>query len=253
MRWFFGLALLAAGAFASWHFFHSPRYSYRLAVCAILKNEGPWLKEWIAYHHDVLGVDHFYLYDNDGTDKSLSILRPYIDRGIVEWIDWNSQDETHHTSGAFMDAPWSACQLGAYNDCLKKRAFGKAQWVAMIDADEFIVPVHGIKSFYDLLKKAEKTNRGSVRIFWRVFGTSGVLALAEGELLTEKLIHRSEDAFAWNQLVKSIHRPEAVAFCLVHEAERPTHPIGARPGSPMPCGSITTGRARSKTAFPKEV
>ena len=32
-----------------------------LAVCAIFKNEGPFLLEWIAYHR-AQGLDYFVLY-----------------------------------------------------------------------------------------------------------------------------------------------------------------------------------------------
>ena len=51
-------------------------HRYPLAICAIFKNEAPWLKEWIIYHHKVLGVKHFYLYNNDSTDNFIEILSP---------------------------------------------------------------------------------------------------------------------------------------------------------------------------------
>lgn len=198
----------------------SSSHQYRLAICAMFKNEAPWLKEWLSYHHGVLGVEHFYLYNNESTDNYLEVLQPFIDQGIVELIDWDSANPEHQAFGAFMDAPWSAAQLGAYNDCLQIKALGKAKWVAMIDIDEFIVPVKGVKSLYSLLDKAEKKKKGTVCLHWRVFGTSEVEDLAENELLTEKLVYRSEDTHPWNQLVKSIHRPEAIDFCLVHVAEK---------------------------------
>ncbi|MBX7066979.1 MAG: glycosyltransferase family 92 protein [Parachlamydiales bacterium] len=207
-------------------------YPYRLAICAMFKNEGPWLKEWVAYHRNALKVDHFYLYNNESTDNYQEVLQPYIDEGVVEVIDWDSQNPNHLAQGAFMDAPWSAAQLGAYNDCLKTRAIGKAKWVAMIDIDEFIVPVKGIKSFYALLDQAEKNKRGTVSMEWRVFGTSGVRELHEGELLTEKLTMRAADEHPWNRLVKSIHRPEAVDFCLVHVAKKLNPGFGARTFKP---------------------
>jgi hypothetical protein len=190
----------------------------RLALSAIFKNEAPWLKEWVSYHHLVLGVDQFYLYNNESTDNFKEVLQPFVDQGIVEWIDWDSSNPDHLRFGAFMDAPWSAAQLGAYNDCLKNRALGKADWVGMIDIDEFIVPQGGAASFYDLLRKAKKRKKGTVSIHWRVFGTSDVERLREGELLTEKLTWRSSDDDPWNARVKSFHRPEAVSFALVHTA-----------------------------------
>ena len=95
-----------------------PSHPYRLAICAMFKNEAPWLKEWILYHHEVLKVDHFYLYNNDSTDQYKEILQPFIDQQWVELIDWSSNTPSHQTYGTFMDAPWSSIQLGAYNDCL---------------------------------------------------------------------------------------------------------------------------------------
>src|SRR5262245_25609317 len=35
-----------------------------VCVVAILKDEDPFVEEWVAYHR-LIGVDHFYLYDND--------------------------------------------------------------------------------------------------------------------------------------------------------------------------------------------
>lgn len=206
----------------------SSPYKYRLAICAIFKNEAAWLKEWVCYHHHVLGVEHFYLYNNESADGYLEVLEPFIEEGIVEVIDWDSKDPDHLASGAFMDAPWSATQLGAYNNCLQKRALGKAKWVAMIDIDEFIVPVKGVKSLYALLDLAEKNKKGTVSMMWRVFGTSNVKELKPGELLTEKLTWRAADNHPWNQLFKSIHRPEGVDFCLVHAAKKLKPGFGSR-------------------------
>jgi hypothetical protein len=197
-----------------------PNHPYRLAICAMFKNEAPWLKEWVLYHHKVLGVNRFYLYNNESSDNYKEVLKPFIDKGIVELIDWDSANPAHQAFGPFADFPWGPAQLGAYNDCLKHRSLGKAKWVAMIDIDEFIVPVHGVDQFYNLLNHAEKSNKAAVCLHWRVFGTSGVDDLAPGELLTEKLVWRSQDDYPWNERVKSIYRPEGVAFCLVHVAEK---------------------------------
>jgi hypothetical protein len=190
----------------------------RLSICAIFKNEAPWLKEWLVYHRDVLQVDHFYLYNNDSSDHYREVLEPFIQEGVVELFEWSSADPAHCMEGPGMDAPWSAAQLGAYNDCLKKRALGRTDWVAMIDIDEFIVPVRGVSSFYALLRRAAEQKKGTVTLAWRIFGTSDVEDLQEGELLTEKLTWRGEEGHPWHQQVKSIHRPEGVSFCAIHTA-----------------------------------
>ncbi|OGN56652.1 MAG: hypothetical protein A3D96_05895 [Chlamydiae bacterium RIFCSPHIGHO2_12_FULL_44_59] len=198
----------------------TPTHSYKLAICAIFKNEAPWLKEWIVYHHNILGVEHFYLYNNESSDHFAEVLEPFIKKGLVELLDWDSKTPEHLAYGAFMDAPWNAAQLGAYNDCLKKKALGVAKWVAMIDVDEFIVPAQGARAFHKLLEQAEKKKKGTVSIPWRMFGTSGVQKLEGNELLTEKMLRRSKDNAECNKTVKSIHRPEAIEFCLIHIADK---------------------------------
>src|SRR5947209_4668609 len=39
-----------------------------LAICAIFKDEAPYLAEWVTFHR-LMGVDRFYLYDNRSTDS----------------------------------------------------------------------------------------------------------------------------------------------------------------------------------------
>ena len=102
----------------------------------------------------------------------------------------------------------------------------------MIDIDEFIVPPHGVESFYALLRTAERRGKGSVEIPWRMFGTSDVEKLSDEELLIEKLIWRQRDDHPWGQNRKSIHRPEAVAHCHIHVADQLIKPY-KRHGVPI--------------------
>ena len=57
---------------------------YYLAVCAIAKNEGPYFQEWIEWHRKQ-GVEKFYIYDNESTDCTKEVLKPYIESGLVEY------------------------------------------------------------------------------------------------------------------------------------------------------------------------
>ena len=97
-------------------------FLYNLAVVAIMKNEEPYVKEWLDYHL-LAGVDHFYIYDNDSTTDFKKILQPYIDAGIVTYIFFGGKCR----------------QIEAYIDAAKKfRHF--CRYMAFIDADEFIFP-----------------------------------------------------------------------------------------------------------------
>jgi cellulose synthase/poly-beta-1,6-N-acetylglucosamine synthase-like glycosyltransferase len=58
-----------------------------LVICAIFKNESRYIYEWLSYHHSI-GVDAFYLYNNNSTDDTVEIIRswPYSHLVIVQ--DW---------------------------------------------------------------------------------------------------------------------------------------------------------------------
>lgn len=36
---------------------------YKFSIASIIKNESPYILEWIAYHLSI-GVEHFYIADN---------------------------------------------------------------------------------------------------------------------------------------------------------------------------------------------
>ena len=97
-------------------------FPYQLAVVAIMKCEGPYLKEWLDYHLSA-GVDHFYIYDNDSPDNQAEIAKPYVEAGLVTYIPF----------------PGKAMQSPAYNDALKKFRF-QCRYMAFIDGDEFVYP-----------------------------------------------------------------------------------------------------------------
>ena len=97
-------------------------FLHDLSVVAILKNEAPYLKEWIEYHL-IAGVDHFYLYDNESPDNQAEVARPYVEAGLVDYF---------HAPGKFM-------QMQTYNDAFKRFKFF-SRYMAFIDGDEFIFP-----------------------------------------------------------------------------------------------------------------
>lgn len=93
---------------------------HELAVCAIFREEAPFLDEWIAFHHGV-GATHFYLYNNFSTDDFRTVLEPWIARGLVTLRDWRVP----------------VGQLSAYRDCAR-RYRTKCRWIAFIDVDEYL-------------------------------------------------------------------------------------------------------------------
>lgn len=194
-------------------------YEYDLCIGAMFRNEARWMKEWIEYHR-LIGVQHFYLYDNDSEDNFLDVLAPYIQQGIVELIPWKRGQVP------FTDRPgepdWYGYQGTAYENCIK-RCMHKTTWLAIIDLDEFIVPEHGIDHFQNFLKKEAKTKVGSYNFFWKCFGTSNHFDIPTDGLVTERLVMRALDHHSCNSLSKAFYRPEAVTSVWIHGGELHPH------------------------------
>lgn len=124
-------------------------YKYNVSICGIFLNEAPYLREWIEFHR-IVGVEHFYLYNNMSTDGYKDILEPYMEEGLVTLTDWN--------------VPHG--QISAYWDCVGRFA-AESRWIGFIDLDEFVVPREN--KIYDLLKPYD--NRwGSVLIYGKIYG-----------------------------------------------------------------------------------
>lgn len=69
------------------HFGSVPSPPFRLVACTMLRNEAAYVREWIVYHL-LVGVEHFYLYDNDSTDNTAEVLAPFVAKGVVTYRRW---------------------------------------------------------------------------------------------------------------------------------------------------------------------
>ena len=173
--------------------------AHYLSVVVIAKNEGEYFKEWLDWHI-AHGVEKFYVYDNESTDSTKTFLEPYIKNGIVEYIYF----------------PGYRRQLAAYDDCLKKHRFD-TRWLAVIDMDEFIVPVK-YKTIPEYLKELEEFP--VVEINWLCYGSSGDKIRRAGGVM-ERFKRHSLPGHPLNKHVKSIFDPRRVYGMIgCHEVAR---------------------------------
>lgn len=128
---------------------------YNVSICAIFKNEALYLKEWIEFHR-IVGIEHFYMYNNNSEDNFREILATYIEEGIVTLVEWEKNQ----------------AQMEAYYNCIS-RFSSETKWLGFIDIDEFIIP-KTTNDVYSILKPFEK-NRPSVLFYWKMFGSSGMI------------------------------------------------------------------------------
>ena len=161
-----------------------------LSVCALYRQEGPYLQEWIEFHR-LVGVERFYLYNNRSTDEHRRVLADYIDEGIVTLHEWP-------VYGAF---------LPAFDHCLRTYR-GESRWIAFIDIDNFVFSPTG-KPVSEVLTDYEAfPGVGLNRIY---FGPSGHRVRPDG-LQIESYLRRAR--LDGNSHVHSIVNPRATVRCI---------------------------------------
>lgn len=164
---------------------------YNIIICAILKDETPYLVEWVE-HHLGIGVEHFVLYDNNSVIPAKQTLEAYVRKGVVEVIDC-----------PITNTP----QLKAYTHCLYNM-HGRTKWIAYIDLDEFIIlkkhrDIHAFLADYD--------EYAGVCMNWVIHTANGHIEKPEGPVMqnyTEPLPYD----FPANRHVKSIVQPVGVGI-----------------------------------------
>lgn len=166
-----------------------------LSIACISKNEGPYIKEWIEYHK-IVGVERFYFYDNESSDNTLEVLEPYIKEGIVIY---------RYVEGKVMQGP-------VYQDAILK-SIGQTRWLALIDLDEFIVPIEK-GSIQEFLKDFEQYPAVGINRLQFDHNGHEKYPTEHGGLVTENFTRVPKDPEATcNKIgIKSILNPSEVVF-----------------------------------------
>ena len=168
-----------------------------------MKNEGPYILEWIAYHKSI-GFDGFVIYSNDCTDGTNLILNRLDQMGVVKHFD--------NPQGPNMDP-----QRSAYSRAKSVPEVQLADWVLVIDADEFLNVHVGDGSVQALIGACPEGTQ-AISINWRMMGSSGVAKMSD-DLVTERFTHGSSFEKPENGLVwgfKTLFRTGVFDFIAVH-------------------------------------
>lgn len=158
---------------------------YDISLCLIFKDEGKFIKEWLDYHITI-GVDHFYLYDNNSTDNYISILSSYIEKGIVTLIPW----------------PYKHSQVKCYKHCLETFC-NETKWIGYIDADEFVCPKYA-STIKEWLFRYSKFP--AIVIDWLQFGTNGYIEHDYNKNVIEQYFSCWEDFWMGKSFVNTRYK-----------------------------------------------
>ncbi len=175
---------------------HTP--TRRLCALATMRDEGPYILEWLAYHR-CIGVEHFFVYSNDNTDGSDALLAALAKNGIITWIE-NKDAKAN-------------IQLKAYGHCLSiVPGVLDYDWCALLDADEFLC-LHrsGAENFNGYLDWQEGRPVDVIALPWAIFWSSGRVSWTD-----EPSIERFNRQSHGSGLGKSLFRPRKFTFSYPH-------------------------------------
>ena len=164
----------------------------KIALCAVAKNEAPYIDEWIAFHV-LQGVSEFLIFDNDSTDGTKQALARAARQVPVAVVDWPSQNHDE-------------MQRLAYREGATRLA-GRADWVAFVDIDEFLFSSRENSLPAELAQFGPEV--GAIAVGHRVFGSSGYTDYAP-DLVTSRFVRCARPDHPQAQWFKTIARPALI-------------------------------------------
>lgn len=129
----------------------------RIALVATLRNEGPFIVEWVAYHR-LIGFTELIVCTNDCEDGSPELLDALEALGLLVHIRCHPP-------------PAEPAQMFAYRQVEARLAGAWPDWLMTLDGDEFLNIHVGGGSVPELINAGRQAT--TILINWRIFGSSG--------------------------------------------------------------------------------
>jgi hypothetical protein len=136
-----------------------PKGKGRRAIVTTMKNEGPFILEWVAFHR-AIGFDDILVYTNDCTDGTDAMLQLLERKGYAQ-----------HRENPFRESGLKP-QHGALQASEAEPVIRNAAWVTCIDVDEFVNIKVGDGTLDALFEAVPDANM--IAMTWRLFGNGDV-------------------------------------------------------------------------------
>ncbi|MBW6507465.1 MAG: glycosyltransferase family 2 protein [Rhodobacteraceae bacterium] len=181
----------------------------RTCIVTTMKNEGPFILEWLAYHR-AIGVDDFLIYTNDCTDGTDTMLQLLQAKGLVQ-----------HRENPFrtLNLPPQHAALQAAE---AEPMMQNCGWAICMDVDEFINIKVGDGTLHALYAAMNDANM--ISLTWRLFGNADVHDYQDRFLLEQfthsapEVVRKPHQAWGFKTLFRNIdiykkigvHRPKGL-------------------------------------------
>lgn len=178
----------------------------RITAVTCVKNEGPFLLEWIAFHR-VIGVTDFLFYSNDCSDATDTLLDKLQEHGIVAHLPNPATNRNY--------------QMQALKAARRHPLIKNADWVWVADVDEFLnihVGDHTIPALIDACQRPK-----AISITFQFFASDGIETYEDAPVISQFLHSHNPDIWCAETAieVKSLVRGD---FPLdYYGAHRPFH------------------------------
>lgn len=150
----------------------------RITAVTCVKNEGPFLLEWIAYNR-LIGVTDFLFYSNDCTDGTAELLDALAARGLLTHLPNPAQGRNY--------------QMEALKDAAHQPLVQEADWVWIADVDEFLNIHTGDHSIPALITACG--NPGAISVSFQFFANDGIEAFVDEPVIAQ--FSRSHNPDIW--------------------------------------------------------
>jgi hypothetical protein len=183
----------------------------RALAITTLRNEGAFLLEWIA-HHRAIGFTDFLVFTNDCDDGTDAMLDRLEQLGGLTHVP---------NPGPWDEGP----QWAALKSASRHRGVAAADWVMVLDIDEFVNIHTGDGTLSALVQAAPGMD--AFALTWRMFGNAGIVRYSDAPVTRQftrcapRVLH-----WPWRALmVKTLFRREAFRAFGVHRPRGPLRDV----------------------------
>ncbi len=129
-----------------------------LCMLASARNEGVYLLDWIAYHRSI-GFEHIFLYTNDNTDGSDTLLQALANAGEITLVQNKAGPHVGPQYKAYSQALTRLPQILDY------------RWTMILDIDEyFVFDTKRYRTAGDVIAFQETQDVDAIAYGWLLFG-----------------------------------------------------------------------------------
>ncbi len=170
-------------------------------IVTMAKDEGPYVLEWVAHHH-VLGFTDILAYTNDCTDGTDEMFDALAACGLCTRLDnpkWREKPP----------------QSRALNWAEKNPLVTGADWLLVMDLDEFVTVKVGDYRIDSLIDEIVARNATGLCLTWRFFGSGGEREFG-AEPVTERLVQAAPDDFVKGSGIKTLFKTDPHLALAIH-------------------------------------